>query len=345
MKCSLLILLLSISLLTYAQPDKYRVIADSLNTNKKFDGVILVGINEKIANLSALGTANRQQGLEIKKDGRFRIASITKTFTATLIMKLVEDGRLELNAVLGRYLKDYKGEAKNKVTIHHLLTYSSGIPDCEGGKGMEVYKTPLSQNEFIDKYCSGNLVSEPGKNFSYSNGDYILLGKIIEEVTGMKYAEYLEKTLLKPLKLRNTGMATSQTKNIVPSYTYDDSLKTTLSDEPYYIENYFAAGAMYSTAGDLYTFDKALFSYKILKKETVDLMITPNKDLQNVCYGFWFSNGFGSFSNDFVYRPGGILGSTANWIHELGSNKTILILSNTNQANLFELSSLFAGIQ
>jgi CubicO group peptidase (beta-lactamase class C family) len=345
MKFFLLILSFSLPLFVNAQGYGYKVIGDSLSQQKTFDGVILVGVNSKIACMEAIGIANRQTGELIKKDSRFKIASLTKTFTATLIMKLVEVGKLELNAVLGKYLKDYKGEAKDKVTIHHLLTYSSGIPDCEGGRGMEVYQTRLNTKAFIDKYCSGNLISEPGKNFSYNNGDYIILGRIIEEVSGFSYADYLDKIILAPLKLRNTGVATMQTKKLVQSYTYNDSLKTIQPDENYYLENYAAAGAMFSTVEDLYAFDKALFNYKILKKSSVDLMVTANKDLQNVSYGFWFSNGFGSFSNDFVYRPGGILGSTANWIHELGSNKTILILSNTNQANLFELSSLFAGVE
>lgn len=345
MKFFLLILSFSLSLFLNAQVHGYKAIGDSLSQQKKFDGAILVGVNGKIAYLDAMGTDNRQTGELIKKDSRFRIASLTKTFTATLIMKLVEDGKLELNAVLGKYLKDYKGEAKDKVTIHHLLTYSSGIPDCEGGKGMEVYQTRLTTKAFIDKYCSGNLISEPGKNFSYNNGDYIILGRIIEESSGLSFADYLDKIILTPLQLRNTGMTTAQTKKLVQSYAYNDSLKTIKPDENYFLENYAAAGAMFSTVEDLYAFDKGLFNCKILKKSSVDLMVTPNKDLQNVGYGFWFSNGFGSFSNDFVYRPGGILGSTANWIHEFGSNKTILILSNTNQANLFELSSLLAGVR
>ena len=344
MKYYVLIFSVLLTQFARAQRDGYGEVLDSFSLDKKFDGVILVGENGKTVYSYANGIADRETGKKITLNNHFKIASLTKTFTATLVMKLVEEGRLELNGVIGKYLKNYQGEAKDKVTIHHLLTYSSGIPDCEGGKGMEVYQKRITPIRFIDLYCSGNLVTEPGTHFNYNNADYIILGKIIEEVTGTGYNEYLNKIILEPLKLRNTGMATSQKKNIVQSYTYNDSLKTMQPDEPYFIENYYAAGAMYSTINDLYVFSNALFGYRLLKKSSVDLMVKPNPDLQNVGYGFWFSNGFGAFGGDFVYRPGGILGATANWIHILDQKKTILILSNTNRANLFEISSLLAAV-
>ncbi len=345
MKFTFLIISLLSSLFVTAQKNQYEVVADSFFLSKKFDGVILVGLNNRIVYQEATGIGDRQNGKKITPDSRFKIASLTKTFTAALIMKLVEDGKINLNDVIGKHLKDYNGEAKDKVTIHHLLTYSAGIPDCEGGNGMTVYKEKLPLNDFIEKFCSGNLESEPGKKFNYNNSGYIILGKIIEVVTGSTFEKFLHKTILQPLKMYNTGTATLGDRDILPSYTYDDSLTTIYPDEPYFIENFFAAGSMYSTVSDLYAFNKALFEYRILKKSSVDLMIKPNPDLQNVGYGFWFSNGFGSFSRDFVYRPGGILGSTANWIHEIEKKRTVIILSNTNQANLFELSSLLAAVQ
>jgi hypothetical protein len=106
-----------------------------------------------------------------------------------------------------------------------------------------------------------------------------------------------------------------------------------------YIENYFTAGAMYSTAEDLLKFDNALFNFKILNKKTVELMLTPYPELYGVAYGFWVSeNKFGNITSKVANRQGSIWGANANWLHLIDKNKTILIISNTNATNLSELT-------
>lgn len=87
----------------------------------------------------------------------------------------------------------YNGEAKDKVSIHQLITYSSGIPNCEGKTGIGVYQSPVSVDDFINKYCSGKLEFEPGKQFSYDNGNYIILGRIIEKITGKSFSPKSER--------------------------------------------------------------------------------------------------------------------------------------------------------
>jgi CubicO group peptidase (beta-lactamase class C family) len=340
-KKSILIIAVLLSNLTFGQTAQFADIVNYYNANKNFNGVALVATNGQIDYLTGVGIANRQSGTTINSKTKFKIASITKTFTAVLILLLYEQGKLDLNAPIGKYLPNYKGEAKDKVTIKNLLTYSSGIPNCEGNTGIGVYQSPISTDDFITKYCSGKLEFEPGKQFSYNNGDYIILGKIIEQLTGKSFAQNLKDNILLPLAMDNTNMLA--TKDIISglalTYNIDDSTKVFYNDDPMYIENYFTAGAMYSTAEDLLKFDNALFNFKILNKKTVELMLTPYPELYGVAYGFWVSeNKFGNITSKVANRQGSIWGANANWLHLIDKNKTILIISNTNATNLSELT-------
>ncbi len=340
-KKSILIIAVLLSNLTFGQSTQFADIVNYYNANKNFNGVALVATNGQIDYLAGVGIANRQSGTTINSKTKFKIASITKTFTAVLILQLYEQGKLDLNATIGKYLPNYKGEAKDKATIKNLLTYSSGISNCEGNTGIGVYQSPISTDDFITKYCSGKLEFEPGKQFSYNNGDYIILGKIIEQLTGKSFAQNLKDNILLPLAMDNTNMLA--TKDIIIglalTYNIDDSTKIFYNDDPMYIENYFTAGAMYSTAEDLLKFDNALFNFKILNKKTVELMLTPYPELYGVAYGFWVSeNKFGNITSKVANRQGSIWGVNANWLHFIDKNKTILIISNTNATNLSELT-------
>ena len=195
-------------------------------------------------------------------------------------------------------------------------------------------------DDFIAKNCSGNLHFKPGSQFEYNNVDYILLGKIIETVTGKSFTQNLQQRILQPLQMNNTGMLSDSdiVYNLVASYTHNDSTKKFYTDEPYYSLNFSAAGAMYSTAEDMVKFDDAIFSYKILKQPSVERMIQPDTSLQNVGLGFWFTNGYGDLDTKFVYRPGGISGASANWIHLLKDDVAIIILSNTDATSLFQMT-------
>ena len=339
MKYLLLLLLFSVQLV-FAQKKDFSKLLNTYQTTKNFNGVVLLATNGKIDFLGGTGIANRQQATKIQTDTKFKIASVTKTFTAVLILQLYEQGKLDLYATIGKYLPSYAGEARDKATIYNLLTYSAGIPDCEGETGMAVYQKPLPVDEFITQYCSGQLEAEPGQQFSYNNSGYIILGRIIEEVTGKSFARNLEEKILVPSGMKNTSMLSSQNiiGGLASAYTFNDSTKTFYNEAPYFIENFFSSAAMYSTVEDLLKFDQGIFGYKIIKKESVDLMIKPNAALGDVGLGFWYTKGYDKINVPYVYRPGGILGSAANWIHILNSNQTIIVFSNTNATNLFEIS-------
>ena len=304
-----------------------------------FNGVVLVADNGKIQYLKAQGLANRQENINLSTNSVFRICSITKTFTAAIILQLYEEGRLSLEDKMGKYLPNYKGEAKDRVNIHQLLTYSSGIKNLDQNTE-EMYALKLPIDSILVKYCSGVLVSEPGSQFDYKNAEYIILGKIIEKIENKPFELVLKERILDKIGMANSGMLSNAKviNGLANSYLYDAKSQQFSNDDPYWIENFYASGAMYSTVQDLLKFDQAAFGSKLFKKSTLDLMLKPYPELWNVAYGFWVSE------NEYLGkkylcsdRQGSISGSNTSWLHMIKENKTFLIFANTDAVNLNNL--------
>lgn len=333
-----LLILATISL--HAQTSAYQPILDRYANSKNFNGTVLVARGGKIQYASSRGLADRSFSVPVSAQTRFVICSITKTFTAALVLKWVELGKLDLHKPISAYFPEYRGNGRDSVTIHHLLTYSSGIPNCEGDQGLGVYQSPVPRDSFIAKYCSGPLQTKPGSAFNYDNGAYIILGKIIENVSGKSFSQNLDQFILKPLSMSNSGFISNRNlvKQLAASYVYNDSTGVFEHDPPYYLENYHASAAMYSTAEDLLKFDQALFNGTLLKRATVDLMLTPYPALWNVAYGFWVTdNKYGNLTCKAADRQGSIQGSNSSWLHLIRENISVIIFSNTNATNLNEL--------
>ena len=203
--------------------------------------------------------------------------------------------------------------------------------------GIPAYQTPLTGDQPLAKYCSGPLTSPPGKEFSYNNGDYIILGKIIERLTGKSYEEVLKESILQPSKLADTGVLHQSQiiDGLASTYFIRDDLKALANDLPVYPENWYAAGAMYSTPGDVLKFSNALFGAKLLKKESLDLMLKPGLD--DYGYGVWsYETKVGEKKFRTVKRPGQIMGAQAQLYHLVEPDITVIILSNTGTTDLDE---------
>lgn len=341
MKIALLGVSLLFTLVVFGQKKEFTDLLKRYHNEQQFNGVVLVATNGKIDYLAGIGVANRQTGTEMKPNTKFKIASVTKTFTAILILQLYEQGKIKLNVPFGAYFPTYKGEAKDKVTIEHLLTYSSGIPNDVEGLEMAPYQTPLSIDAFIDTYCSGKLAFTPGEKSYYSNTEYTILHKIIENVSGVSYAKLVQTNILSPLAMENTGLLYSKdiVSNLTNSYTLQDSTQQLTNDEPYFIENYFGSAAMYSTAEDLLKLNLGIFNRRLLNESTTQLFLQPNVTFNGATLGgIWYSEGYGEFNQPFIYRTGGLLGSCSNWIYSIPDQTTIITLNNTDGTNLYELS-------
>lgn len=341
MKHILLIVTLLLSKFAIGQSNEYSEVVNYYHTQKNFNGAVLVATNGQIDYLAGIGVSNRQTGTSMSTKTKFKIASITKTFTAVLILQLYQQGKIDLDANFGKYYPEYKGEAKEKVTIQQLLTYSSGIPNAVENLGMRPYQTPLTIDEFIETYCSGNLTFTPGEKSSYSNTEYTILHKIIENVSQKSFAALLQENILNPLKMENTGLLNSKDiiSGLTSSYIIQDSTLQITAEEPYFIENYFGSAAMYSTVEDLLKFNYAIFNYRLLTESNTKLMLKPLPQLEGATLGgLWFSEGYGTFNQPFIYRTGGLLGSCSNWIHAIENGKTIIVFNNTDGTNLYEFS-------
>jgi len=229
---------------------------EALNKYPNFNGVVLVAENGKITYMKAAGLANRQEGIGLKTNSIFRICSITKTFTAAIVMQLLQENKLSLDNKIGKYLPNYQGEAKDKVNIHQLLSYSSGVKNLDQNTE-EMYALKLPIDTILIRYCSGNLVNEPGKKFDYKNAEYIILGKIIETIENKSFGAVLQARILDKFGMMNSGMLSNAkvVNSLANSYLFDSKTQTYSNDDPYWIENFYSSGAMYSTVEDLLKFD------------------------------------------------------------------------------------------
>jgi D-alanyl-D-alanine carboxypeptidase len=334
---------------TFGRPPGYESYIESYARAKDFSGTILIQKSGRTVYAKSFGWANRQHKVPNKIDTRYKVASITKAFTAVLILRLYEQGRVDLNKTVRTYLPDYAGEAGDKVTIHQLLNHTSGMANIDRNltgaesairNGIPHYQTPLTTDELLAKYCSERLVNEPGRVFDYNNADYIVLGKIIERVHGKPYEQVLSESILQPLAMRDTGMLYQHDvlDGLADTYFFRDDLKRLANDLPVYIENWYAAGAMYSTARDLLKFSDALFGAKLLKAETLALMFKPGLD--DYGYGVWvYETTINHRKRVVVKRPGRIMGAQSMLFRLLNDKVTVIILGNTDAVSLDEFAA------
>jgi CubicO group peptidase (beta-lactamase class C family) len=342
MKKHLLSLFLSLIINTvYGQHQAVDKVLDSCIKKRNFNGVVLISKNGKPDYLKYTGIANRHYNISFSPKTRFQIFSVTKTFTAVLIMQLYEQGKLSLDSTISAYYPEYKGEASHKVTIRNLLTYSSGryLKEMDPKFIPEAYDQNLwPVDTFINRYCSEKLIDTPGTKFNYSNGDFILLGRIIEKIYKQPFDAVLREKILVPLKMNNTNYWHHE--DIVPNldegyYNKEGSVDSLVMPTYHYIDNHFSAGAMYSTPQDLLIFDQAIFNHTLLKKATVDLMLTSYPKLGDVAFGFWvYPRKIGKSNTIFAERQGGGYGSESNWVHLMDKGVTLILLSNTETADL-----------
>ncbi len=337
MKNILLGLFLMTINLAYSQIQKVRQVIDSCVKKDNFNGSVLLAQNGKTELLTYTGLSNRHYNIPFSDETRFHIFSLTKTFTAVLIMQLYERGKISLDATISTYYPEYKGEASKKATIRNLLTYSSGRDHKDISSPELIHQaydnTIWNLDDFITTFLSEKLIDEPGTKFSYNNGDFILLGKIIEKIYNKPFENVLKEQILIPLKMQHTGFLHHNDiiKNIDEGYSADPSDPFALHmPTNSYIDNFYSAGAMYSTPKDLLIFDQAIFNHKLLNKSTLEAMLTPDKKLEDTALGFWvYPKKFGSINTVFAERQGEGYGHSANWVHLVDKGLSLIILSNT----------------
>ncbi len=237
-----------------------------------FSGAVLVEKNGHVILADGWGMADRHRELPITPETVFSIASLTKQFTATAVLQLEEQGLLSVEDQLGKFFPSV-GDDKKSITIHNLLTHTSGLTD-EIGPDTEI----IDATTFVQRLLVSQLLFTPGEKFSYSNAGYSVLGIIIEKVTGMDYESHIRSVFLDPLQLHHTGdrLATWNRDLIAKSYVgqQDFGSSTDRTDGPHW--NLTANGNFLSTVWDLQRWMRALIEGKVLQESSLEQLFKPH---------------------------------------------------------------------
>ncbi len=301
---------------------------------------ILIAKKGKVIYKKAFGSASIELNTPIQPDMVFNIGSITKQFTAVCILQLVEQGKISLQDSLQQYVKSFPSKG-HTITIENLLTHTSGIKDYlqidYGQPYME--RWDFSPEAVIDSFKMQPLEFEPGTKFQYSNSGYFLLGYIIETVTGKTWQEYLKQNIFVPLGFTHTY--TDSPNEIIPGKVsgYKNNNGHFEKADYWSATLPYAAGAIISNVEDLFKWHKALYSYKILKKETLEKAFTSFtlKNGTATGYGYgWFLKNYGNTKS--IEHSGAITGFLSNEIYFPKEDVFIALLFNSDNAPRDEFS-------
>ncbi|MDR6763082.1 CubicO group peptidase (beta-lactamase class C family) [Flavobacterium sp. 2755] len=338
---------------TFAQ-DKAKQIEDLLakyTEYGQFNGSALVAENGKVIFKKGFGLANMEWNIPNQSDTKFRLGSITKQFTAFLIVKLAEEGKIKLDVPITTYLPDYPKENGDKITIHHLLTHTSGIPNYTSTPNFlrDKSRNPYSPQDFVKTFDKLPLEFKPGEKFNYSNSGYFLLGYIIEKITGKTYEQYLQETILTPLNLVNTGFDHSEIILKNRASGYEKQGKNFVNSSFIDMSIPYAAGSLYSTVEDLYLWDQALYGNKILSEKSMESLFKPYiKSWGDESYGYGWSledvtiQGKGKLK--IIEHGGGINGFNTIISRVPADKNLVVLLNNTGGTVLGEMNEAIRNI-
>jgi len=302
---------------TYDQLDEY---LEAMAKQKKFIGDVLLAKGEKVVYHKAVGSAGGEN--MNTTDSQFLIGSITKTFTAIAIMQLAEEGKVSLSDPLSKYLSLFPNS--ENITVKHLLTHKSGIKSYTELPEMNEWKyNKISPIGIIEKIMDLPLAFEPGSMYSYSNSNYIILGLIIQQVSGMSYPDYLAANIFPKAGMTHSGMEYASAQNL--SQGLSPTADGWQIEPKVHPSVPYAAGALYSNSQDMLQFSNAFFSGVFFNQSsTVDRMI-------NFDDGFY---GLGVYTEEldghfFIGHNGGVDGYSSSWKYFEDFDLHMIILSNT----------------
>jgi CubicO group peptidase (beta-lactamase class C family) len=310
-----------------------------LTKARLFSGSVLIARNGKVLVRKGYGEADREKHVMNTAQKKFRIGSMTKQFTAVAILILQAQGKLNIHDRICTYLSKCPATWQ-KITLHHLLTHTSGIPDFTSFPDYQTTQgSPSSPTQTIARFKKKPLGFQPGEKFSYSNSGYILLGAIIEQASGATYEAFLRDNIFVPLQMVNSGFDHNNS-DLAVGYRDQTSVPADFID----MSIPYAAGGLYSTVEDLYRWDQALYTDKLIPKNLRDMMFTPfalMPDRGGLGYGYgWVIGKKGN--HPIVSHEGGINGFHSVIARYPNDKIVIIILSNRQDMNLFEMHTQIA---
>ncbi|HZT43668.1 MAG TPA: serine hydrolase domain-containing protein [Chthonomonadaceae bacterium] len=304
-----------------------------------FSGAVMVSRNGKTLYKGAWGLANIGYHVPNQVDTKFNLGSMNKMFTAVAIAQLAQQGKLRFEDPIGKYLPDLpNADMAHKVTIHHLLTHTSGVGDYFNDRFDEASRARFREvKDYLPLFVDSPLAFEPGARFRYSNGGFMLLGAIVEKVSGQNYFDYVREHIYRPAGMSDTDAYSldHDTPKLATGYTRMDGDDLHGNAGPH--NNLFMhvmrggpAGGGYSTVEDLTRFSEALLGGKLLDKKYVDLLLTGKVEVGmepgvRYAYGFFTRNENGQ---RIVGHSGGFPGISSNLDIYLDSGYTVVVMSN-----------------
>ena len=254
-------------------------IVDSYVSNHAFDGgVILVAKSGEVIYEGSYGLADLSKSQPITIKNSFQVASLSKPMTAVLILKLEEQGKLKLDSTLADYFPEFNNAVGKKITLHHLLSHTSGIPNhfvIDGWFNSDFHRK-TSEQEFVNLIAKKSPVFEPVEDYLYSNLGYFLLGKVIEKTTGESYSTSMQKHIFAPLNMTQSGVALGfqYYPNNVKGYQWKNG--GGYREQAAKNMSLFGAGAgIFTSAEDLHRFDLALYGDELLKDKSKNRLFDP----------------------------------------------------------------------
>jgi CubicO group peptidase (beta-lactamase class C family) len=308
-------------------------------SNWPLSGTVLVAQHGEIIFRKAFGYASIEHLVPNTLETKFRIWSLTKSFTAMAIMMLYEKKLLDFDDCISLYLPE--ATSLQDISIAHLLTHTSGLANYTSLP--EYHKTlsklKLSQQDVLQLFINKPLIFKPGTKFEYNNSGYFLLGMLIEKITGVTFETYITDHVLVPLGMTNTGIDTNKKVIHNMSSSYHSTWEDFIQCEHIDMSSAFSAGAMYSTVDDLYKWDQALYSEKLVSKATKKLAFTSN----NFEYGFgWFLD---EHCNRRRIHHGGAYRGCRSQMHRYPDEEiTVIMLTNYDFVPVLKLTESLTSL-
>lgn len=318
---------------------KFEEYAQAAAKAERFSGAILVARDGKVLVSRGYGMADFENDVPNTPETKFRLGSITKQFTAAAVLLLQERGKLSVQDSVCKYVAPCP-DAWQPVTIHHLLSHTAGVPDFTGFPDYaRTMREPATVEGLVARFRDTPLDFKPGEDWKYSNSGYVLLGHVVEKVSGKSYESFLRENIFGPLGMTNTGYdhAAEVVKRRARGYAAgpDGPVNANYLD----MSIPFAAGGLYSTVGDLYLWDQALYGEKLLKKSSLEAMFTA------VRHGYGYGYGVAKLFNRRVLSHGGGIEGFRTSIQRFPDDRvTVIVLSNYEGANSGRIARDLAAI-
>lgn len=307
------------------QLSRMNEIIQSYVTDGQFIGAILLAHKGKVIIDKGYGSANLEWQIPNAPDTKFRLGSITKQFTAASILLLEERGNLNIDDMLSKHMTDTPPAWKD-ITIFHLLTHTSGIPNYTAFPDFNDFAATtksVTPMEMIDLFIDKDLNFEPGSQYDYCNSGYVILGHLIEKISGMSYQEFVVNHIFKKLGMIDSGYDSNSEIILRRASGYNASQNEFMNTEYLNCCIPYSAGSLYSTTHDLHKWQQELFNGRVLTAASFNKMTTPYKDHYGLGVVIKTIDGC-----KLIGHGGGINGFKTNMVYSPDEDLLVIVLSN-----------------